>query len=361
MISIIYPYRDRDLQRIKYSLESLKGQTNKAFKVYFVDYGSEPVHSKKVKVLLNNYTFVNYDYLYTNMQPWNKSKALNSVIKDLSSGYFFVADIDMIFHPTFVDKALGLSKNNQVWYFKVGFLSELESKTSKKFDDYKIKFTSDREATGLTLCPVEFAKSIQGFDEFYHFWGSEDTDFHVRLKYAGYQVNFYDDTILLLHQWHKIYRHKESEALTKMLQLSGIVQYNQYYLKQAIKNKKAKVNNKKWGETQSENQFKALVSYSKNNTVILSCNKIEIDYFLFKNLPNLKNGFHSFKIEKQKKKQSFKQNVKFLIKSKKLRQYSLKEVNDKLLFHIINFYRNYPYNYSISEDLKSITFVINKL
>lgn len=361
MISIIYPYRNRDLQRIKYSLESLKGQTSKAFSVYFVDYGSEPSHSKKVQNLLYDYTFVNYSYLYTELQPWNKSKALNSVIKKFQTGYFFVADIDLIFHPSFIEKALQLAKTKMCWYFQVGLLDEIESKHFKPFETYKPKFISDNRSTGLTLCPVEHAQTIRGFDEFYHFWGSEDTDFHERLKHAGYKVNFFNEELLLLHQWHKIYRHKETDKLAKTFQISGIVQYNQYYLQQTIKSKIAQVNNKDWGETQLKKQHEALVSFSKSYSTVLSCDKNEVDYFLFKELPHLKKGLHCFKIEEKKEEQSLKKSIKRFVKNKRVKQYLLKEVNDKLLFHIINFYRDFPYNYSISEDLKSITFVINKL
>lgn len=359
MFSIIYPYRNRDIQRVKNSLESLQLQTNTNFEVYFVNYGSDEDCTSQIENLLKNFSFVNYTYLYTEKQPWNKSKAINSVLKKLETGYFFVADIDMIFHSNFINIALNLSKTNEAWYFQVGFLSEKESKTSKKFEDYKIKFKSNDEATGLTLCPVKFAKAIHGFDEFYHFWGGEDTDFHVRLKHSGCTVNFYDEKLLMLHQWHKIYRHKESKHLTTDLQVSGIVQFNHHFLKQAIQNKKTIVNGDKWGKTQSKEQFDALVKYSKTNKKTIGNSCAEINYFLFQELPNLKTGIHSFEIIEEQKNQSLKALIKSIFKKNEKSHYSLKTVNDKLLFHIINFHKGNPYNYSVSKDLKSIKFVIN--
>ncbi len=358
MFSIIYPYRNRDIQRVKNSLESLSRQTNNEFDVYLVNYGSNKDYTHQIKSLLQNFSFVNYSYLYTELQPWNKSKAINSILKNLEDGYFFVADIDMIFHSTFIEKAIAHAKNNEAWYFQVGFLSENESKTQKKFEDYNIKFKSNSEATGLTMCSVESAKSIQGFDEFYHFWGSEDTDFHERLKHAGYKVNFYDENILMLHQWHEIYRNKETKSLTYSLQISGIVQLNHHYLKQTILNKKIKVNSNDWGKTQTKEQYEELVSFSNAKLITSSCT--EIDYFLFQELPNLKPGIHIFEIREKEKKPTLK-TLKNSINTNRKLYYSLKTINDKLLLHIISFYKNSPYNYSVSKDLKSIKFVINKL
>jgi hypothetical protein len=328
--------------------------------VYFVNYGSDKNYTNQIENLLKDFNFINYNYSYTEKQPWNKSKALNSVLKNLETGYFFVADIDMIFHPTFIEKALKLSKTNEAWYFQVGFLNEEESKISKKFEDYAIKFKSNNEATGLTMCSVESAKNIFGFDEFYHFWGGEDTDFHVRLKISGCRVNYYDKELLMLHQWHEIYRSKESDNLTFDLQISGIVQFNHHYLKQTTQNKTTVVNSD-WGIIQTKKQYDELVEYSRIHIKTISNSCAEIDYFLFQELPNLRSGLHSFQIFQMKQNTSFQTAIKNVLKTSNSSFYSLKTINDKLLFHIINFYRNNPYNYSVSKDLKSIKFVINKL
>ena len=110
MLSIIYPYRNRELQRIKNSLDSLKVQTNKQFEVYFVNYGSELQHSMQIEKLCKEYEWVTYLLHSTQFQPWNKSRALNSVIKNLNTDFCFVADVDMIFHPEFVCTAIELQE-----------------------------------------------------------------------------------------------------------------------------------------------------------------------------------------------------------------------------------------------------------
>lgn len=359
MLSIIYPYRERDLDRIRYSFNSLNNQTNKEFQVYFVDYGSSISHAKKVEELVSEFSFVTYTYLFTEHQPWNKSKALNNIIKQLESGYFFVADIDMIFHPNFIETAIELTKTDEVWYFQVGFLDEKESEQFKDFNAYNVKFKSGREATGLTLCPVYAAKGINGFDEFYHFWGSEDTDFHVRLTNANYKVNYYNNSILMLHQWHKIYRNKEVLSLSKSLQLTGVVQFNQNYLKHVIEQEATIVNRNSWGETLTSKDFETLAIFPENHKKRIELSVVEIDYFLFQTLPSLK-GTHYFIFKNEKSTPSFKKTIKGLIKENKNKHYTLKEVNDMVLFHIINFYHNYPYGFLVSSKLDSIHFSIKK-
>ena len=60
----------------------------------------------------------------------------------------------------------------------------------KEYNDYQIKFKTNLEATGITLFPTEILKRMNGFDEFYHGWGAEDTDAHNRLKNLGLEFEF---------------------------------------------------------------------------------------------------------------------------------------------------------------------------
>jgi glycosyltransferase involved in cell wall biosynthesis len=45
MVTIVYAFRNRDVLRVKASLDSLQQQTHSDFKVVFVDYGSETIFS----------------------------------------------------------------------------------------------------------------------------------------------------------------------------------------------------------------------------------------------------------------------------------------------------------------------------
>ncbi|SHG44661.1 N-terminal domain of galactosyltransferase [Salegentibacter echinorum] len=356
MLNLIYPYRNRDLQRLKNSFESLARQTSKEFKVFFIDYGSDPKTAEKVKKLCAAYSFISYQYCFTQFQPWNKSRALNSVIKTLESGFCFVADVDIIFHSTFVEKAISLQETDKSLYFQVGFTSEkdkIRDISENRFHQYR---KSTAEATGLTMFPVEVLKKLRGFDEFYHFWGAEDTDMHARIKNAGFQLEYFDKEVLLLHQWHKSYRASETQKLSRRLQVQGIVQINHQYLKLAIQQKKTIINQNSWGNILSKADFLQLEAQPVN--LKLTNEKAKIQAFLYGELPGLENQILKLRIEKSTFEGSGKFRLKKIFGKKVPEYYSLKEINDLLLLQVISFYRDKPYIYKIGADFKSIEFAI---
>ena len=128
MITLIYPYRNRSIDRIKRSLDSLKNQSNTEFNVKFIDYGSSQEYAPKVQTLVKSYAFTDYLYTYTEHQPWNKCRALNIVIKNLDTEYGFVADVDMFFAKEFIQKLHEVKHPERATYFQVGYLSEEETK-----------------------------------------------------------------------------------------------------------------------------------------------------------------------------------------------------------------------------------------
>lgn len=353
-ITFLYPYRNREPQRIKRSLDSLSSQNCQNFQVEFIDYGSDQAISKEVEILLSNYEFATYTYLETSEQPWNKAKALNFIIKDIASDYCFVADVDIIFHPEFTTVLENIKNLNEAFYFKVGFLSESESSRECKFDDYKIKFQSTSEATGMTLFPVHWIKKIAGFDEFFHFWGSEDTDIHNRLKSAGCKVSFHSQYLYLLHQWHQNFNSKKSKQLTQEVQLSRIAEINHLHLLHNLKNNKP-VNQDGWGTIFRSKNFKDKISDVK---ISVSNEKKHIDYFLFQQLPNSIGKIIEIEINESLEPNTLKYVFKKLMGKKVSEFYTLKEINDQILLHIVSFYRAKPYIYRINENLKSIFFKI---
>ncbi|MCZ2845802.1 MAG: galactosyltransferase-related protein, partial [Candidatus Bathyarchaeota archaeon] len=336
MLSILFPYRNKDLQRLKRSFDSLISQTDEQFEVYLIDYGSFPDLTKQIKKFCLNYSFVRYQFYPTQFQLWNKSRAINSVVRNLEKGYCFVADVDMIFHPGFVESLKNLAAPKKAVYFQVGFLEKKENLDQKDFKDFKNYRKSTSEVTGMTLFPVSCLKEINGFDEFYHLWGAEDTDVHVRLKNAGYELRYYDSEILLLHQWHKSYRSTEKKVLTKDLQVTGIVRLNHRRLQMAEKNKTTRVNHDSWGQclTEAEQQEleKAPVSLRIDNE------KSKVDELLFIQLPEAKKGIVKIIITNAAFQGSFEYKMKKFLGRKSPVLYSLKEVNDNILMHLISFY-----------------------
>lgn len=356
LISIIYPYRNRDLQRLKNSLDSLQRQSVSDFEVWFVDYGSHKKVSVPVDNLVSRYKFAKYKFHPTQYQPWNKSRALNSVIKKLKSDFCFIADVDMIFHPDFIKNAIQLQEQDRTIYFQVGFLSREDQVNNKKFEDFKDYRESTSEATGLSMFPLNVLKELRGFDEFYHFWGAEDTDIHGRIRNAGYEVDFYNEEILMLHQWHPSYRSKETKKLTKELQLSGIVQLNHQHLKFAEKHKITRVNPEAWGEVPSEEKIQELQDVSVN--IILLNEKRQVDDFLYGQLPSIRNQIIKVRIEQDEFQQTLKYKLKKAANKKVPQYYSLKEVNDKVLLHLISYHRHQPYVFKVKTEPELIEFSI---
>jgi len=358
MLSILYAYRNRDAERVKYSLDSLVKQTNTNFKVIFLDYGSNLDTANEIKGLISNYNFVTYIYSFSEFQPWSRAKAINIGLRNITTDYVFTADVDMIFSPNFISKLHELKNPLKAYYFKVGFLNKKESKSNKNFQDYSVDFTTGVGAQGLSLFYIKSLEKIRGYDEFLHFWGAEDIDIHERLIRTGIESIFYNDEVLLLHQWHKSYRRSETNILSKDLQLQGVVKLNHQHLLSNQKNKVTVVNNEKWGHLISESEFNEL---EKNDCQIIINNKREaIDHFLFVELPQHTEKILSIQFVQDPFQTSLKFRVKKLLGKTVPKYYSLKEINDKILRHIISSYHNFPYTYKISNDLKIITFKIKK-
>jgi hypothetical protein len=353
MITCIYPYRGRDLERVQKSLESLKIQTNKAFKVVFVDFGTPQPLAKDIQDLVERFEFTQYIYTYECDKPWNKSRAINIALKTIDTSFTFVADIDMIFAPHFIDTLTNLKTEDKAVYFKVGFLSESESKLYKSFEDYDVKFTSSEGATGLTLFPTKALKAIGGFDEYYHYWGAEDTDAHVRIQNTKVPVIYYDTDILMLHQWHPIYRAGSEADLTTDLRIADIVRLNHAHLSFNTQNTITKVNDQS-GRIISKQVYETLLSpdvvikkrslkseIEHIKTELLSFSNTIVSYQITTYRPNLKDKVkHTFK------------------KQKRLAFYSLKETNDLLLKELLIHYRDYDYRFVVAPDLETITFTI---
>lgn len=358
MITLLYTYKNKDLRRVKKSLDSLLNQTNKAFEIVFVDYGSDDFYKNALSELLTEYQNVKYIYSYHKDQPWSRAKALNIGIKQVDTEFVFMSDIDMIFRYDFIEKLYLLKSDKMSVCFRVGFLDEEESKQDKSFESYKIKHLSGVGAEGLSLFSTSALKKIQGFDEFFHFWGAEDEDVHNRLLNKGLQKHFYQEEVLMLHQWHVSYRRSESMKLAKELQLSNIVRINQHHLKYNKKHNVLQANCNQWGNIISELEYNELKKPLQTQRI--SNLKSEIDHFLFFEIDNLPSGAFRFQFLESNVASSLKYRVKKMLMKPVQGYYEMKEINDKLLLHLISFYNTNHYTYIVGDDLKSIELTIKK-
>jgi len=325
-LTIVIPNRERDFKIVRRTLHSISQQITNDIEVVVVDYGSPKDYQKELKITVNEIPRIKVVCYPVQYQLWNKSKAINTVLKQCQSLYFMVADMDLIFHPQFVQRVIPNLNPNEAIYFPVGILTKEESKKELPFEEYIPKFITNEEATGISIFPTELIKQLNGFDEFYNGWGSEDTDMHVRLQNNGNLVRYLKEALYFLHQWHPKNYRIESSALILHTNLERI---NAAYLNQVRLSKKTIANkNREWGVIGSEEDYKELLSPSKSIT---------------------------FKIKKPKE---FKSILKQKLKKSVVRPISLEEVNNRLLYSIITALSHCPYRYSFDRQKEKITCAI---
>ena len=355
LLTIVIPNRNRNLDTVKRTLDSITIQLNNEVKVVVIDYGSEFTYQKELQNIIQPLDGVTLVTCPTQGQLWQKTRAINIALKQCDTPYFMVADMDMLFHPDFVIKIQQYVRPDEVHYFKVGILTEEESKLEKPFEAYQVKFYTNEEATGMTLFPTEILKKVNGFDEFYHGWGSEDTDVHVRLRNQGVTVHFNKEETLLLHQWHpKFYRSKDSTAPYH----HNLERINYEYISLSRKHKKVVANvGSAWGVFPDKNLYVAL---EKPETII-NCNSTfdAITAFCFQLSEGVWKGVIQLIVQPHPDEKTLKTNVKKALKKRIPLFISLEEANSKLLETIILNHRNVPYYYSFDRKKQRITCTIN--
>lgn len=353
-LTLVLTVRNRDLAIVKKSLQSLNDQSHKDFKIVLVNYGSTKQYTADLQRLVIQYPCIELIDCPVSQQLWNKCRSINMVLNTCDTPYLFVADIDMMFRPDFILKIDQLKKESEVIYFNVGFLSETESKKERPFHAYKINHVSTSEATGMTLYPVRLLKSINGYDEFYHGWGSEDTDTHVRLRNAGIQVRFYKEEMLMLHQWHpKSYRTiKSLDPFHSQLEL-----INSKYLTQTQSLKIVKANKGfEIGLKPSNSEYAKLIN--PEIQYVLTTEQSDIDAFFSATIFNLKEKVVQIQIRHHHLYKQVKNKVKPFLGKKNIKFYSLQAINDKVLMTIITHFRNTPYEYQYDIEKQQIVLKI---
>lgn len=353
MITIILTYRNRNLYIVKNCLESLAKQSNPDFEVLLVDYGSVNPYKNDLKDLVSNYTFIKLLRCETEQQLWCKSRAINIALKQCETPFCFVGDIDMIYHPEFITILKEQTNIKQTTYFQVGFLSEEESKLSKTFGAYSVAFKSQKEATGMTLYDTKVLQSINGYDEFYNGWGSEDTDTHLRLQNAGLEVAFYTKRLLMLHQWHpKNYRTKNDVTPFH----NNLEQINAAYLELVAVTKKVKANTEFAFGVYNDEDYSALNTVNEEYTIT---NKVgELSAFINGVLLLKKQTVVKLNITLHIDYKSTKQKTKALLGKKTLAFDTMQTLNNTLLECVISQFRNQPYQFQFDSNASTITLII---
>ena len=202
-LTIIIGYRNRELERVGRCLQSLAAQTKKSFRTIFVDYGSTAGIADQVRLIATQYDFCDYIYTETRGLPWNRSQALNIGGRLVQTPSTMFTDVDMIFAPDFVEKLLNIIATGSVYICQPYLLP-------RRFNDWKnvVSYVGEyplANPSALGSCQVmdtSLVQKVQGFDEYYRYWGREDRDLHDRLLSTGVEATWITDKINMFHQWH---------------------------------------------------------------------------------------------------------------------------------------------------------------
>lgn len=351
MITIVLTNRNRNLNIVKNCLESLSNQSKKEFELFFVDYGSDSDYLIELKKLVVNYPKVHLILCPVNGQLWNKSRAINIALKQTKTPYFLVGDVDLIFSPQFISTAYELMNSNNVYYFKYGFLSQDESLKKKTFEEYEIDFDGSIDVAGTTLFSTQQLREINGYDEFYHGWGAEDVDVHLRMSNLGCQIVFYNSSILLKHQWHpKQYRSKISKQPFHI----GLEGINHVYMDISKRTKRIVANqNQSWGEMTDVIMYEKLKSVKPTVDLSLT-NSLTLIRAALMQFVNFNQEILNLRVEEVDNVIKFKNGLKKMFNKKSITYISMEEVNSLILEEIIKNYRNNPYEYKFDRNLKYI-------
>lgn len=268
-LSIIFSFRDRDLQRVTRCLDSLSKQSFSDFEVIFVDYGSKLDLASDVKTLVQSYPFCTYVYSDTRGWPWNRSRALNSGIKLAKADWVMLSDIDLIFEKHVIENIVAERDENTSLHAACHYLPEKFDQWNS-LEQYIHTYGSPcYNALGLILCvKKQILENIRGFDEIYHFWGAEDTDLESRLNQLGLQTKWLNLTANpIYHQWHPANNHLAVGFMPNYY-WDKVLAYN------ADNETVLERNTKGWGEIVTTAQRPALEYINASATDILEIKKI---------------------------------------------------------------------------------------
>lgn len=358
VITILFAYRDRDINRLRYLFQSLQAQNHQNFKVIFVDYGSEEDKALSVKELVKSYSFASYYYVGHPGLLWNKSKAFNYGIKKSVTPFILTADVDLIFHPE-SSRIMGEHIQKEIFYlFNWGYLDKEKSgRLSLSMDFENLQPERFGSINGMVLSSKEALEKVHGFDEFFHFYGAEDEDLFARLLAAGYGEKKIEG-IYVFHIWHKSFSIAENSKLTLLPRIKNIMRINHcHFLRNKEKGVVIPKYQNNWGvvvlpESEFELDTDANVFYINNTAA-------QVEHFLNEELQWLHGDVVKVEFFIDPFYHTFKHWIKKFIGKHTQPYLSLKEVNDLILKKILFNYRNFNYYFSVSKDLKKIYFCID--
>lgn len=191
-ITVVMVIKNRDRIRAEKCINSLLDQTYPC-KIIIVDYGSTDrywypdVFYKDPRITLI--------LVKQNTEIFNKCRALNIGLKQVTTKYVLSSDIDIIFDSNFIEevvKALITKPKSIVLCQKV----DLDK------DGVEIEFHEPSASGSCIGIESDWIDKVHGYDETYTYWGREDNDLVDRAVADGYEVVWITNKTKMWHQWH---------------------------------------------------------------------------------------------------------------------------------------------------------------
>ena len=206
--SWIYGFRDRPVERLRRSLETVRQQTVKDQEVVVLDYGSSREGAAELQEHLSEFPEVKLVRTETEGWPWNRGRALNTGVREASGDYLLFADIDLLFAPSFVEEMETEVAPGRVLHREVEALPKgWEKKSGDPFALGELPSMSKDALGAPHLIHREVFEALGGFDEAYEFWGLEDWDLHEREIQSGLEPVWLTGKGRVLHQWHAVHNY----------------------------------------------------------------------------------------------------------------------------------------------------------
>ncbi len=221
MLSLIIPYRNRDVVRVTNCLNSLAAQTHTNFEVVLVDNGSDVLISSQINELASKYNFCTYIYLNTCGLIWNKSYAINVGVNIAKGNTIMIVDVDLLFAPNFLQQIATLNFDNRYYNYKCLYLPQNYAIEHYNWAvDNSAQLSNSGLSTGLVIASKKDFENINGYDEYYQGWGLEDDDFCNRLNATGLTQTYLNhQQYVSLHQYHPVsYANVPTTWYTHLLQ-----------------------------------------------------------------------------------------------------------------------------------------------
>ena len=238
-ISIIIGVKNRCDYRIVNSFKSLRCQNydSRLLNVVLVDYDSDRQLVDKYKEICDRFSV---KYLRIENKPlWNKSHCLNIAIRQIKTKYLCSSDVDVFFEKNYISECIKELQRNPYQVLLSSFYNTPNGLISSEIDvlgDYdRIKGLCGFQVTelglsgalnpGVNLSLSCFYKAINGYDEYYTLWGSEDFDLIKRFSLLGLNVKDVSKKCSWVHQ-----AHEKHEGVNTHEEIMERIKMNKSYL-----------------------------------------------------------------------------------------------------------------------------------